>query len=61
MSIFAYRKPAKAVPSRDLLETLKTMVASLQSEKQESPQLAELKRILSDRIAELEHKSAKPL
>jgi len=58
MSIFEYRKPGKTETPRDLLGTLRTTLARLEAEAEETPRVAELKRILSDRIAELERKSA---
>jgi hypothetical protein len=58
MSIFEYRKPALNRPSRDSLETLKNTLSRLEAEPMDSARVAELKRILADRIAELEQQSA---
>jgi len=58
MSIFEYRKPTKTQTPRDLLGTLRTTLARLEAEAVETPRVAELKRILSARIAEIERMSA---
>ncbi len=58
MSVFDYRKPAAKHPSRDLLEILRTTLAKIEAEPEQTPQLADLKRILMGRIAELERRTA---
>lgn len=58
MSIFARRKPSSERPFRDSLATLRRTLELLEAEPVETPQLAELKRILAGRIAEMERKTA---
>ena len=55
MSIFEYRKqPGSAIPSRDSLATLRETVERLEAEPVKTQRIADLKRILAGRIAELE-------
>lgn len=56
MSPFAFRKPSGNQPPRDLLKTLRTTLALLDAEPEQTPQMANLKRILAGRIAELERR-----
>jgi hypothetical protein len=58
MSIFEYRKPESAQPHRSQLLTLQKTLNSLEAEPEETQRIADLKRILARRIAELEHKTA---
>ena len=58
MSIFEHRKPTAARRERDLLGTLRMTLQKLEEEPEETPQMADLKRILSGRIAEMERKTA---
>jgi hypothetical protein len=58
VSIFEHRKPIKTQTQRDLLGTLRTTLARLEALAEETPRVAELKLILSARIAELEGKNA---
>jgi hypothetical protein len=58
MSIFEYRKPGSAKPSRSSLTTLHETLERLEAEPVETPRIADLKRILAGRIAELERKNA---
>jgi hypothetical protein len=58
MSIFEYRKPVAAHSQRDMLGTLRKTLEKLEEEPEETPQVADLKRILGGRIAELERESA---
>lgn len=58
MSIFEYRKPGNANPSRDSLATMRETLERLEAESVETPRIADLKRILASRIAELERKTA---
>jgi hypothetical protein len=54
MSLFAFRKPSGNQPPRDLLKNLRTTLARLDAEPEQTPQIDNLKRILAGRIAELE-------
>ena len=56
MSVFTYRKPGGEIPARSTLETLKRTMKNLEAANAETPQIADLKRILAGRIAELEGK-----
>jgi BMFP domain-containing protein YqiC len=58
MSIFEHRKPVAAQSSRDVLSTLRSTLEKLEAQADETPQMANLKRILTDRISQLERKSA---
>jgi BMFP domain-containing protein YqiC len=58
MSLFEHRKPMAAQSSRDVLSTLRSTLEKLEAEAEETPQMSNLKRILADRISELERKSA---
>jgi hypothetical protein len=58
MSIFEYRKPLSEEPHRSQLVTLQETLKSLESEPEETARTADLKRILANRIAELERKTA---
>ena len=58
MSIFEYRKPTEIEHPRDQLVALRTTLARIEAEPEQTPRLADLKRILAGRIAELERKSA---
>ena len=58
MSIFEYRKPSTELTARDALKTLRETLRKLNSEAEETPRIAELRRILESRIAEMERKSA---
>jgi hypothetical protein len=44
------------MPARDSLQVLRNALATLEFEPAEASRIAELKRILADRIAELESK-----
>jgi hypothetical protein len=54
MSIFENRKPPANVPARDSLQVLCNALQALESETEQTPRIADLRRILADRIAELE-------
>ena len=54
MSIFEHRKPGNGTPPKDRLLVLRNALAALESEPQQSPRISDLKRILQERIAELE-------
>jgi hypothetical protein len=55
MSLFEHRKPSENMTGRrDNLEILRNALLSLESEPSETPRIADLKRILADRIADLE-------
>lgn len=58
MSIFQHRKPYGDRPLRDSLATLRKTLEQLDAELVETPQIAELKRILAERISEMERKTA---
>ena len=58
MSIFGPRKPVARAPKRNLLTTLRETLQHLEAEPEETPQIANLKRILLNRIAEMERESA---
>jgi hypothetical protein len=57
MSIFEFRKPAGEQAHRNQLVMLRQTLNRLVEEPEETPQIADLKRILADRIAELERKT----
>ena len=54
MSIFGHRKPPVSAPARDALSRLRETLDGLKAEPQETPQIAGLKRILVNRIAEMD-------
>jgi hypothetical protein len=54
MSIFGDRKPRAVERPRDQLTTLRHTLEKLEADPEETPQIAELKRIIADRITELE-------
>jgi hypothetical protein len=56
MSIFGHRKPRAVEHPRDQLATLRNTLKKLEAESEETPRIAELKRILAARIVELEVK-----
>ena len=58
MSIFEYRKPVREQPHRSQLDTLRETLERLEAEPLETPRIAELKRILAGRIAQLKRKTA---
>lgn len=58
MSIFDHRKPASSEASRDALSALRITLEKLESEVVETPRIADLKRILAHRIAEIEGRTA---
>jgi len=58
MSIFEHRKPGSTKVSRDSLVALRETLKRLEAEPMETPRIADLKRILAGRIAELERKTA---
>jgi hypothetical protein len=58
VSIFQYRKPVSKQPHRGQLVTLRATLKSLEAESEETARPADLKRILLNRIAELERKTA---
>jgi hypothetical protein len=57
MAIFEYRKPIRSKPVRDSLATLRETLEGLKAEPEETPRIADLKRILASRIAEVERKT----
>jgi hypothetical protein len=58
MSIFEFRKPVSEQPHRNQLVVLRKTLERLEAEPEETQQIADLKRILVGRIAELERKTA---
>ena len=58
MTFFEYRKVEKIDPTRKVLSSLRESLDPLESERDETPQIAGLKRILAWRIAEMECKTA---
>jgi DNA-binding transcriptional regulator GbsR (MarR family) len=58
MSFFTHRKVEEIDPTRKTLSRLRETLDRLESEREESPQIASLKRILAGRIAEMERKTA---
>lgn len=57
MSIFEYCKPTGNEPARNALTTLRETLERLDSEFEQTPRIADLKRILAERIAEIESES----
>lgn len=55
MSIFEYRKRPADLPPNDSLYTLRTTLEKL-AQAEETPRTADLKRILTGRIAEMERR-----
>ena len=60
MSIFGHRKPRAVEHPRDQLATLRKTLAKLEAEPEETPRIAELKRIIANRITELELENQNP-
>jgi hypothetical protein len=58
MSIFEHRNPPAEQLPPDLLIKLRTTLERLHAQAVETPQMADLKRILTGKIAELERTSA---
>jgi hypothetical protein len=58
MSLFEYHRPGQIDPSHTALSKLRETLDGLEDEREETPQIAELRRILAGRIAELERKTA---
>jgi hypothetical protein len=58
MSIFEHRKPQSEQQPLDLLCKLRSTLEKLEVQTVQTPQMADLKRILTGKIAELERKSA---
>jgi hypothetical protein len=57
MSFFEHRKPTIDPPHRNQLITLRETLDRLEADEEQTPQIADLKRILAGRIAELERKT----
>jgi hypothetical protein len=57
MSIFGHRKPRAVEHPRDQLTTLRHTLEKLEAEPEETTQIAELKRIIANRITELEREN----
>lgn len=58
MSFFESRKPELIDPTRTALSRLRETLDRLEREREETPQIVELRRILAGRIAEMERKTA---
>lgn len=58
MSLFEYHKSGQIDPTRTALSRLRETLDALEHEREETPQIAELRRILAGRIAEMERKTA---
>lgn len=58
MSIFEHRKPGAGESHRNTLLKLRETLEQLEAEREETPQITSLKRILAARIQELESKTA---
>ena len=58
MSFFEHRKVEEIDPTRKVLSRLRETLDRLESEREETPQIVELKLILAGRIAEMERKTA---
>ena len=58
MSIFGDRKPRAVEHPRDQLATLRNTLQKLEAEPEETPRIAELKRIIANRITELEQENS---
>ena len=58
MSIFEFRKPVGEQPHRNQLVVLRETLQKLETAPLETPQIADLKRILAGKITELERKLA---
>ena len=58
MPFFQYRNVEEIDPTPKMLSRLRQTLDRLESERDETPQIAELKRILAGRIAEMERKTA---
>ena len=54
MSIFGNWKPPANVPAKDSLQVLRNAFHALEEERKQTARIADLRRILSDRISELE-------
>jgi hypothetical protein len=58
MSLFEYRKAPPGYYKPDALEKLRATLDRLNADPEDTPGIAELKRIIEARIAELERRSA---
>jgi hypothetical protein len=58
MSFFEYHKPEEIDPTRKALSKLRETLDRLEREREETPQIEDLRRILAGRIAEMERKTA---
>ncbi len=57
MSIFTFRRANSNLPPRSALVVLRSTLENLEAEPEETEQIADLKRILTGRIAEMERKA----
>lgn len=58
MTYFEHRKVEEIDPTLKVLSRLRETLDGLESERDETPQITELKRILAGRIADMERKTA---
>ena len=58
MSFFEFHKPETVDLARKTISRLRETLDRLECEREETPQIADLKRILARRIAEMERKTA---
>lgn len=58
MSFFEHHKREQIDPTCTALSRLRETLDGLEHEREETPQIAELRRILARRIAEIERKTA---
>ena len=58
MSIFTFRSANSTLPPRSALAVLRSTIESLEAEPEQTEQIANLRRILTERITEMERKRA---
>ena len=58
MALFEFHRAGQIDPTRTALSRLRETLDGLEHERDETPQIAELRRILGGRIAEMERKTA---
>jgi DNA-binding transcriptional regulator GbsR (MarR family) len=58
MSIFEHRKTEEIDPTGKMLSRLRATIDGLERERDETPQMAQLRRILAGRLAAVERKTA---
>ncbi len=58
MSVLTHRKPPTEHPTRNLLARLRETLERLEAEPMKTQRIADLKRVIATRIAEIERKTA---